>query len=420
MKTLFFIAGFWLVLSNFFALSQSAAYTDSEHAFNSHERNRHKHKILQQQQTANDQPMLLHTYQKVNCSSCSVTDKELFTKFYKDELKKSILKFLKMERAPNVSVEDLPSHLVNHFKKLYDEDDLQAATTANNAGSMMMSDQASEEDEEDSKSFKTNLVHVFSKNPSDSLPSKITNGRNVQFFNLDMPLLKKKEILNATMYVHLPRAPKHGDANVWIDTHVLSINTLGDAVSKRNGTTHAELDPNYGGWVQINVTQLVRHWIEHRNKNFGVELKVKTSGDNSIEIPTPTNSLETRGNTNSYIVLVVKDTSIERTARSTHKMCNDDVEGCCMSPLDVDFQRDYDWKFIIHPTSFHPNFCEGDCSLGKMAPENTYAHILQQSGYKPCCSPEKMRSLKMLYMDEEQRVFQGVLPKMIVERCKCG
>ena len=26
----------------------------------------------------------------------------------------------------------------------------------------------------------------------------------------------------------------------------------------------------------------------------------------------------------------------------------------------------------------------------------------------------------MLYMDEEQRVFQGVLPKMIVERCKCG
>ena len=111
----------------------------------------------------NDQPMLLHTYQKVNCSSCSVTDKELFTKFYKDELKKSILKFLKMERAPNVSVEDLPSHLVNHFKKLYDEDDLQAATTANNAGSMMMSDQASE-DEEDSKSFKTNLVHVFSKN----------------------------------------------------------------------------------------------------------------------------------------------------------------------------------------------------------------------------------------------------------------
>ena len=46
MKTLFFIAGFWLILSNFFALSQSAAYTDSEHAFNSHERNRHKHKIL--------------------------------------------------------------------------------------------------------------------------------------------------------------------------------------------------------------------------------------------------------------------------------------------------------------------------------------------------------------------------------------
>ena len=69
-----------------------------------------------------------------------------------------------MERAPNVSREDLPTHLVNHFKKLYDEDDLQAATTANNAGKMMADQAPDDEDEEDSKSFKTNLIHVFSKN----------------------------------------------------------------------------------------------------------------------------------------------------------------------------------------------------------------------------------------------------------------
>ena len=60
MKTLFFIACFWLALSNFFALSQSAAYTDSEHAFNSHERNRNKHKILQQQQTAVSYQIKIH------------------------------------------------------------------------------------------------------------------------------------------------------------------------------------------------------------------------------------------------------------------------------------------------------------------------------------------------------------------------
>ena len=112
----------------------------------------------------NDQPLLLRTYQKTNCSSCSITDKEFFTQFYKEEIGKSILKFLKMERAPNVSREDLPTHLVNHFKKLYDEDDLQAATTANNAGKMMADQAPDDEDEEDSKSFKTNLIHVFSKN----------------------------------------------------------------------------------------------------------------------------------------------------------------------------------------------------------------------------------------------------------------
>ena len=151
------------------------------------------------------------------------------------------------------------------------------------------------------KHFVQRFFFVFSA--FDLLPRKITNGRNVQFFNLDMPLLKKKEILNATMYVHLPRAPKHGDASVWIDTHKLTVNTLGDTVSKRTGSTHATLDANYGGWVNINVTEIVREWIEHRATNFGLELKVKTGESNLIEIPIPPrNPLEARGNNVSIYI----------------------------------------------------------------------------------------------------------------------
>ena len=158
----------------------------------------------------------------------------------------------------------------------------------------------------DRKNEQTNILYndfIFVFSAFDLLPRKITNGRNVQFFNLDMPLLKKKEILNATMYVHLPRAPKHGDASVWIDTHKLTVNTLGDTVSKRTGSTHAVLDANYGGWVNINVTEIVREWIEHRATNFGLELKVKTGESNSIEIPIPPrNPLEARGNNVSIYI----------------------------------------------------------------------------------------------------------------------
>ena len=71
-----------------------------------------------------------------------------------------------MERAPNVSREDLPVHLINHFAKqfhLHPEE----MKLAGHTSEMMMADQATPENTEDeleSKSFKTNLVHVFSKN----------------------------------------------------------------------------------------------------------------------------------------------------------------------------------------------------------------------------------------------------------------
>ena len=112
-----------------------------------------------------EEPLVLRTYQKPNCSSCSIKDKESFTKFYKEEIGKSILKFLKLERAPQVSREDLPTHLINRFAKTYhlNPEEMQPASHTD----MMMGDAPSIdeiEDELESKSFKTNLVHVFSKN----------------------------------------------------------------------------------------------------------------------------------------------------------------------------------------------------------------------------------------------------------------
>ena len=115
--------------------------------------------------------------------------------------------------------------------------------------------------------------------------------------------MHKNNILNATLYVHLPRAPRNDDAEVWIDTHMMTLNTFGDVVPKRIGSTEVKLDSNYGGWVNINVTTLVQDWIEHRTRNFGLELKVKTGSSHSIEIPIPPrNPSEARGTKNNVSI----------------------------------------------------------------------------------------------------------------------
>ena len=114
-----------------------------------------------------------------------------------------------------------------------------------------------------------------------------------------MPRLQKKEVLNATMYVHLPHAQKHGNTEAWIDTYKLTTDTRGDVEPKRVKTTHVELDANYGGWVEINVTHVVREWIHYRGTSFGLELDVKAGGDRRIEIHDPSDPSESNNNVSS-------------------------------------------------------------------------------------------------------------------------
>ena len=90
-----------------------------------------------------------------------------------------------------------------------------------------------------------------------------------------------------------------------------------------------------------------------------------------------------------------------------------------MESLRVDFLEDYDWSFVIFPTYFEANYCSGDCILGKNMPENADAHILQQFGIRRCCKPQKTVDLDITYMDDNNNVVQGTLPKMIVQGCGC-
>ena len=121
-----------------------------------------------------------------------------------------------------------------------------------------------------------------------------------------------------------------------------------------------------------------------------------------------------------YLQLEIRDSWNLRKRRTLSRVCSKNKEEggdhCCMESLKVDFNEDYQWSFVIYPTSFEPNYCSGDCSLGKMMPDNAYT----QSGISPCCNPQKMGTLELLYMDENNNVVQGTLPKMMVQRCGCA
>jgi hypothetical protein len=116
--------------------------------------------------------------------------------------------------------------------------------------------------------------------------------------------------------------------------------------------------------------------------------------------------------------------SSPRRKRTLSKVCREETDAgethCCLWPFTVDFEKEFGWKWIIYPAKYEANFCSGDCSLGVMMPSNPWAHLLQQANGSPCCAPQKMSGINMLYMDENRNVILGKLPNMKVDRCGCA
>ncbi|KAI4529231.1 hypothetical protein MG293_020479 [Ovis ammon polii] len=119
----------------------------------------------------------------------------------------------------------------------------------------------------------------------------------------------------------------------------------------------------------------------------------------------------------------------EKTMQKARKKQWDEPRVCSRRYLKVDF-ADIGWnEWVISPKSFDAYYCSGACEfpMPKMVrPSNhaTIQSIVRAVGIvpgvpEPCCVPDKMSSLGVLFLDENRNVVLKVYPNMSVETCAC-
>ncbi|XP_052818743.1 bone morphogenetic protein 3-like [Mya arenaria] len=102
---------------------------------------------------------------------------------------------------------------------------------------------------------------------------------------------------------------------------------------------------------------------------------------------------------------------------------------CGRKKLVVDFS-DIGWgEWIISPKSFKAHYCAGSCTFPltkKMRPSNhaTIQSLVNAVGIDPdvpapCCVPDKLSSITLLYFDENGNVVLKNYPNMTVQKCAC-
>lgn len=113
--------------------------------------------------------------------------------------------------------------------------------------------------------------------------------------------------------------------------------------------------------------------------------------------------------------------------------CDGKIRVCCKRQFYVNF-KDIGWNdWIIAPSGYHANYCEGDCpnhmaslSGSSLSFHSTVINHYRMRGYSPfqniksCCVPTRLRAMSMLYYNEEQKIIKKDIQNMIVEECGCS
>lgn len=119
----------------------------------------------------------------------------------------------------------------------------------------------------------------------------------------------------------------------------------------------------------------------------------------------------------------------ERTMKKARRRQWSEPRVCSRRYLRVDF-ADIGWsEWVLAPKSFEAYFCAGTCGFPipkVVRPSNhaTIQSIVRAVGIipgvpEPCCVPEKMSPLSVLFLDPNRNMVLKVYPGMSVDTCAC-
>ncbi|NXD87387.1 BMP2A protein, partial [Halcyon senegalensis] len=204
------------------------------------------------------------------------------------------------------------------------------------------------------------------------------------------------------------------------------------------------------GWEVFAITQAVRDWTEDESSNQGLLVTVQGLGGSPLE-PPPLQFASGRDHHESkkpMLVLFTDDgrrgaslpiasspgesptpgtAPLSSGSRSTRSL--DRLQPCQRHPLSVDFEE-IGWSgWIISPRGYNAYHCKGSCPfpLGENMRPTNHATVqsiinalkLSEGVSSPCCVPDKLYSINLLYFDDDENVVLKQYDDMVAGSCGC-
>nr|XP_056723579.1 bone morphogenetic protein 2-like [Euleptes europaea] len=210
------------------------------------------------------------------------------------------------------------------------------------------------------------------------------------------------------------------------------------------------------GWEVFSITQAVRDWTEEESSNRGLLVTVRGLGGAVLE-PGAVQFASGRDHHESKKPMLVlftddgrrgclsinnspdldlenpilpEEVELPQTNRTRPPRATGDQRlPCQLHPLSVDFEG-IGWSgWIISPRGYNAFHCRGSCPfpLGENMRPTNHATVqsiinalkLSQDVSGPCCVPDKLFSINLLYFDDDENVVLKQYDDMVAGSCGC-
>ncbi|XP_006169658.1 inhibin beta B chain [Tupaia chinensis] len=190
-----------------------------------------------------------------------------------------------------------------------------------------------------------------------------------------------------------------------------------------------KVDLKRSGWHTFPLTEAIQALFERGERRLNLDVQCDSCQELAV-VPVFVDPGEESHR--PFVVVQARLGDSRHRIRKRGLECDGRTNLCCRQQFFIDF-RLIGWNdWIIAPTGYYGNYCEGSCPAylagvpGSASSFHTaVVNQYRMRGLNPgtvnsCCIPTKLSTMSMLYFDDEYNIVKRDVPNMIVEECGCA
>uniref|UniRef100_A0A671QL98 Inhibin beta B chain n=1 Tax=Sinocyclocheilus anshuiensis TaxID=1608454 RepID=A0A671QL98_9TELE len=346
-----------------------------------------------------------------SCASCGLRQTDGATRVDVDLLeavKRHILSRLQMRDRPNITHPIPKAAMVTALKKLHAgkvREDGRVEIPNLDGHALNKQSCTSFTKTKDSPTSKTSLFFMISNEGNQNL--YVSQASLWLYFKLLPNVLEKGSRRKVTVKVY---SQEPGLGSKW------------NLVEKR-------VDLKRSGWHTFPLTDTVQMVFAKGDRRQNLDVRCEVCEKMGI-VPVLVNTADESHH--PFIVVQARAANNKHRIRKRGLECDGSSSLCCRQQFYIDF-RLIGWNdWIIAPSGYFGNYCEGNCPAymagvpGSASSFHTaVVNQYRMRGMSPgsmnsCCIPTKLSTMSMLYFDDEYNIVKRDVHNMIVEECGCA